>query len=66
MTLLESDISRIVSISNVSKVITHSSNISNQIVETVFIVNDGISSQFGSRYFLHVLKNIHYQFGVAL
>ena len=55
----ESDKSRIASISNVSKVITHSIGISNQNITKVFIVSDGMSSQFRSRFIFHLITLIH-------
>ena len=55
----ESDKLRISSISNVSKVITHSIEISHQNITTVFIASDGMSSQFRSRFIFHLLNLIH-------
>ena len=55
----ESDKSRVISLSCVNKVITHSLEKLNQHIKTVYIVGEGCASQFRWRYVFNLLTHIH-------
>ena len=61
VTTEENDKSRIASISCVNKVISHSITKVHQEITKVYIVSDGCSAQFRSRYVFYLLTCIHQQ-----
>ena len=58
ITTEESDKSRVTSLSSVNKVMTHSLEKLNQQIKTVYIVSDGCTSRFRSRYLFSLLTHI--------